>query len=97
MAALLLIPITVGAVITLLANVAGSVGGAVYEPIVNIAGIGAVLGWFMFRNEPRMRAIEAAIDRSSRVQLAMLLLLPNLNDSSRKAAQEMVDEIERKK
>lgn len=91
-----LTPVAIGAAITLLADVAGA-AGAVYEPIVNIAGIGAVLGWFMFRNEPRMRAIEAAIDRSSRVQLAMLLLLPNLNDNSKRAAQEIMDEIERAK
>lgn len=46
-------------------------------PIFQYGGIGVCLAWFMFRSEPRLRAIEAAIDRVTRGMVVATIAIAN--------------------
>lgn len=49
-----------------------------FGPLLQLGGVGACLAWFMFRSEPRLRAIEAAIDRASRTMIVMTIAIANV-------------------
>jgi len=46
-------------------------------PWVQFGAVGACLMWFMFRSEPRLRAIEASINRASRVLINLSIAIAN--------------------
>jgi hypothetical protein len=48
-----------------------------FTPLLQLGGVGACLVWFMFRSEPRLRAIEAAIDRFSRTLIVLSFAIAN--------------------
>lgn len=60
----------------------------------NAIGLGSVLFWFMFRAEPRLREIEAALNRNARTQMVMLLSIPTLSEAARKEADAIIKEID---
>jgi hypothetical protein len=41
------------------------------SPLLQFGGVGVCLAWFMMRSEPRLRAIEAAIDRITRALIVL--------------------------
>lgn len=45
--------------------------------IFQYGGIGLCLGWFMLRSEPRLRAIEASIDRITRALIVLSIAIGN--------------------
>lgn len=47
------------------------------SPLLQFGGVGVCLIWFMFRSEPRLRAIEAAIDRVTRVLIVLSIAIAN--------------------
>lgn len=46
-------------------------------PLLQFGGVGVCLIWFMFRSEPRLRAIEAAIDRITRALIVLSIAIAN--------------------
>ncbi len=47
------------------------------SPLLQFGGVGVCLVWFMFRSEPRLRAIEAAIDRVTRALIVLSIAIGN--------------------
>ncbi len=66
-----------------------------WAPIVNMGGVAAVLFWFMWKNEPRMRAMESSIDRLGRAHLIRLMNDENATELSKEAATAVVAEIDK--
>lgn len=75
-----------------LADSGGS--GFTWQPIINLGGIGLVLAWVLWKLEPRMRGLEAAIERNTRANLVMIIEIKRTSEEAKKAAQEMIDEID---
>lgn len=65
-----------------------------YQPLVNMGAIGIVLGWFMLRAEPRLRAIEASIDRVARALMVAVLSMKSCDASLKEQAQSIINEVE---
>ncbi len=63
--------------------------------LIQLGGVGACLAWFMFRSEPRLRAIEAAIDRMSRAILLIVGSVPSASDVQKQQAKDLTAEIEK--
>lgn len=80
-------------VAALLAIVADA-NAAWWMPLANMGGIGVMLIWFMFRHEPRMKAVEAAIDRSSRTDLLRLIASPHVSPDVKDEATAIMREID---
>ena len=55
---------------------------------------GVVLGWFMWRTEGRLKAIEHAIDRMARANLMLIIALHQANDTAKAEARAIVREID---
>lgn len=72
---------------------AGMPSGADWSPLVNLGAVGIVLGWFMFRSEPRLKAIEKATDRQTRAMLLLTLSIPNVSESTKQLSEEIINEI----
>lgn len=47
-------------------------------PLLQFGGVGVCLIWFMFRSEPRLRAIEAAIDRAARAMIVLSIAIADM-------------------
>lgn len=62
--------------------------------LFQLGACGAVLAWFMFRSEPRLRAIEAAIDRMARAVLLLVVALPGANPASKESAKDILRELD---
>ncbi len=67
---------------------------AKYLPLSNAVGLAGVLGWFMFRLEPRVRSMESTIDRASRVAMIQVLAIDELSQGLRNAAKDRIEEID---
>lgn len=63
-------------------------------PIIQFGVGGGVLLWFMFKSEPRLRAIEASIDRMARSILLLVVSHSGSNDALRTQATEIIKEID---
>lgn len=72
----------------------GTAPAAWWMPLINLGGIGVVLFWFMFRNEPRLRNIEAAIDRSSRAYMVLVLSVKGISREAQEMAQTVITEVD---
>ena len=80
-----------------LAATAGAVGDGSapwWAPVVNMGAIGCVLLWFMLRMEPRMKALEAAQDRSNRTDLLRLAASPHVIPELKEEAASIMREID---
>lgn len=82
-----------------LGTTGGVLGDAVtgfdWSPLLNMGGVGLVLVWFLWKAEPRMRAIESAIDRNSRSILILLLEISRTTPEAKIQANAVVTEIEK--
>jgi len=64
--------------LTLLANATPDSGTMDWlSSLLELGGVGVCLAWFMFRSEPRLRAIEAAIDRVTRSLIVLSIAIAN--------------------
>jgi hypothetical protein len=63
--------------------------------LTNIGAVGAVLIWFMFRAEPRLKAIEKATDRQTRAMILLTLNMPSTSARLQELGKEIVQEIEK--
>jgi hypothetical protein len=63
-------------------------------PIIQFGVGGGVLVWFMFQSEPRLRAIEAAIDRMARAILLLVISIPGAASAAKEQAEGIKKEIE---
>lgn len=66
-----------------------------WQPLVNNGPLGAILLWFMFRNDSRQRAMEAEIGRLSSSLLLLVGSMPNLKDGVKDAAHNLKTEIDK--
>lgn len=75
---------------------AAAAAGAVMDwtPLANIGPVGIILIWFMWRAEPRLRAIESAIDRQTRGNLVMLIEIKRTSPEGKTVAEGIIKEIE---
>lgn len=65
-------------------------------PVLQFGIGGGVLVWFMFRSEPRLKAIEQAIDRLNRAVLLLIVTFGgNVHREQAKAIEEEIDEAEK--
>lgn len=78
--------------------VAGSIAEAAmhtdFTPLANIGAVGIVLGWLMWKVEPRMKAMEASLDRATRATMLVLIEIPSIAAAIKGQAQEIVDELD---
>lgn len=69
-------------------------------PLFQVGAIGAILAYLLLKTEPRLRSIEAALDRNTRGQMLFLLAFEQVGDSAKmsealkKQAQGLLQEIE---
>lgn len=62
--------------------------------LLQLGGVGGCLVWFMFRSEPRLRSIEASIDRMSRSLMLIVGSLPSANEAQKLQAKGIIQEID---
>jgi hypothetical protein len=63
-----------------------------WTPFAQMGGVGLVLAWFMWKNEPRMRSMEAAIERNNRAMLMLLLEIQRTTPEAQKQAAALMKE-----
>lgn len=63
------------------------------QPLLNIGAVGVILAWFMLRMEPRMKAMEDALNRFSRVQLLDMVSRSDAPPAVREQAQTILNEM----
>jgi hypothetical protein len=80
----------------LLAAVEAFGGAGASSAIIQDASIGAVLAWFMWRNERRMTRLEESWDRHEKVRLLTSLQSAPLPPPLKAEAENLLAEIERK-
>lgn len=64
-----------------------------FAPLINVGVTGVILAWFLWKHEPRIKAIEEAIDRMSRTLLLFLLELAHVSDAAKLQAKAIIEEI----
>ena len=62
--------------------------------LLQLGGVGGCLVWFMFRSEPRLRQIEASIDRMARSIMLLVGSLPSANQAQKIQAEGIIKEID---
>ena len=62
--------------------------------LLQLGAIGAVLLWFMLRAEAKLESIALAQDRNTRAILLLTMALPSADEPMRRAAREILDEID---
>jgi len=77
---------------TWLYGIANAAAGADYSPLYNLGAIGVVLAWLMWRVEPRMKAMEAALDRATRATMLMLIARPEAAEAVKEQSKGLVEE-----
>ncbi len=75
-------------------GVANAAAGADYSALYNLGAIGVVLAWMMWKVEPRMKAVEAALDRATRANMLMLIAAREVSDAVKGLAKGIEDEVE---
>lgn len=86
-------------VLAMSADAANAISGS-WSPLVNLGAIGCVLAWFLIRAEPRMGRIERAIDRSTRGNLVLALVMADVAEGrdvtevAKKQATNLIREID---
>lgn len=79
----------------LASSMAGEDWGGKWMMLGNFGGIGVVLAWFLWKGEPRLRAIEAAIDRLVRIIAIFLIELPHVIDAVKTQCRAMTEELDK--
>ncbi len=64
-----------------------------FSPLVNLGAMGVVLAWMLWKAEPRMRAVESAIDRQSAAILILLLEIDRTTPEAKRQATVVMEEI----
>lgn len=64
------------------------------DPLIQLGAVGGVLVWFMFKTEPRLRGVEAAIDRMARSILLLVVSIPHATDTAKEQAKGIITEID---
>ncbi len=64
-----------------------------FTPLINGGALSIILAWFLWKHEPRIKAIEEAIDRMSRTLLLFLLELAHVSDAAKLQAKAIIEEI----
>lgn len=59
-------------------------------PLLQFGGVGVCLIWFMFRSEPRLRAIESSIDRICRALIVLSIAIANALEAMKWHAAESI-------
>ena len=79
-----------------LAQASGVIGEGL-SPLLNVGALGAVLAWFLLKTEPRLRRMEEANDRQSRIVLLAVLAMAEGKplESVKAQAHEMEQELDR--
>jgi hypothetical protein len=80
----------------LLATIAQSAEGGVLGSLIQGGTTGAVLAWFMWRNERRMARLEGAWHTYSKVRLLALVDPKAMSPAQKAEAENLLAEIERK-
>jgi hypothetical protein len=65
-----------------------------WGPLLNLGAIGCVLLWFMMQLTPQIKALVAALDRSTRMSGLTIIALEFLPKSVKEQANRIVHEIE---
>lgn len=68
-------------------------GGFDFMPLLNLGAIGFVLAWFLWKADPRMRAIESAVDRLADAVLILLLEIDRTTPQAKAQAEVLQDKI----
>lgn len=68
--------------------------GFTWAPFVNMGGVGLVLAWVLWKLEPRMRGLEAAIERQSRAVLVLLIEIKSTSPEGRTQAAAILKELD---
>lgn len=63
-------------------------------PLIQVGAVGAILAWYLVKQEPRLRAIEFELQTQSRAILLNTLANPHASAQIREAAFEMKEQIE---
>jgi hypothetical protein len=68
---------------------------APWAPLINMGGVGAVLVWFLWKADPRMRAIESSVDRNTQSILILLLEIDRTSPQAKEQAQAVLADIKK--
>ena len=68
-----------------------------WTALVNLGGIGLVLAWFMLKSEPRMKAIEDAVDRNTKSNIMLIYGINRLSPREKLELQALEQELEHAK
>jgi hypothetical protein len=68
---------------------------APWAPLINMGGVGAVLVWFLWKADPRMRAIESSVDRNTQAILILLLEIDRTSPQAKEQAQAVLTAIKK--
>lgn len=63
-------------------------------PLIQVGAVGAILAWYLVKQEPRMRAIEFELQTQSRAILLNTLANPHASAQIREAALELKEQVE---
>ena len=63
-----------------------------FPQLANLGAFGAIVGWMLWRAEPRLERIERALERLTRAQMLSLLSRPDIDDRIKDQAREVLDE-----
>ena len=64
-----------------------------FAPLFQLGGIGCIVAYLLLKTEPRLRGMEAAIDRNTKAQMLFLLAQEHLPAYYKAKAQELLEEI----
>ena len=64
------------------------------SPILNVGAVGAVLLWFLWKAEPRMAAIESAVNRLARAVMLATIGNEQISTEVRRQAELLLAELD---
>jgi hypothetical protein len=64
------------------------------SPLTSVGGVGVVLAWMLWKSEPRLKAIESAVDRCNRTVLMLMLEIERTSPQAKEQATALLKEIE---
>lgn len=82
-------------VVLFAAEVAQSISGDGWGPIINTGVVGCMLAYYLLRTEPRLMRIERAISRSDKANMLLLIGMKSAIPAHiRGEAQKLIEEID---
>lgn len=67
----------------------------ILKQLSNYGGIAVVLAWLLWKSEPRLRAIEAAIDRLVRLLAIFMIELPHVIEAVKTQCRDIIKETDK--